>query len=195
MYGPHEISTALTVRVTIVAIQKESTMPFNGLGMHMGNLSYVSDAQTRSISPEYFTGEMGGGGRATDGTGARPARDLGSGWKISPSIVVESGETATPANIEGAGAVQQIWMTVTGHWRHSILRMYWDDQEKPSVETPVGDFFASGWNRYAQLSSLAVCVNPGSAFNSYWEMPFRRRARITITNIAEEKIVVYYQIN
>ena len=49
-------------------------------------------------------------------------------------------------------------------------------RRRPSVECPVGDFFACGWNKYAQVSSLAVCVNPGSAFNCYWEMPFRKRA-------------------
>ncbi len=86
-------------------------------------------------------------------------------------------------------------MTPTGHWRFSILRVYWDDQEQPSVECPVGDFFACGWNTYAQVSSLAVCVNPGSAFNCYWEMPFRKRCRMTLTNIAPEEMVLYYQIN
>jgi hypothetical protein len=170
-------------------------MAFNGLGMNMGNLSRVSTARTLSISPENFDGSPGGGGRADEGTGAKAARDLGHGWKISPSVRIAAGETFTLADIEGEGAIQQIWMTVTGHWRHSILRMYWDGQEQPSVEAPVGDFFACGWNRYAQVSSLAVCVNPGSAFNSYWEMPFRKRARITMTNIAADDITVYYQIN
>jgi len=168
---------------------------FNGLGMHLGNLSRLSPAKTRSISPENFTGEKGKGGMATEGTGASCARDLGQGWKISPSIRIEPGETRVLADIEGPGAVQQIWMTPTGHWRFSILRIYWDGQEQPSVECPVGDFFACGWQRYAQVSSLAVCVNPGSAFNCYWEMPFRKRCRITMTNIAEDAMVLYYQIN
>ncbi len=52
-----------------------------------------------------------------------------------------------------------------------------------------------GWNEYAHLNSLAVCVNPGSAFNCYWPMPFRKRARMTLTNISEEAILVYYQID
>lgn len=132
---------------------------------------------------------------ATEGTGAKAARDLGQGWKISPSIRIAPGETFTLADIQGSGAIQHIWMTPTGHWRHSILRMYWEDSEIPSVECPVGDFFACGWNQYAQISSLAVCVNPGSAFNCYWEMPFRKRARITMTNIADEEMTLYYQIN
>ncbi|HJN51299.1 MAG: DUF2961 domain-containing protein [Pseudomonadales bacterium] len=170
-------------------------MTFNGLGLHMGNLSYLSDAESRSISPENPSGDKGKGGMATEGTGAQAGRDLGQGWKISPSVIIEPGATFTLADIGEAGAIQQIWMTPTGNWRHSILRIYWDDQQQPSVECPVGDFFAMGWGKYAQLSSLAVCVNPGSAFNSYWEMPFRKRCLISMTNTADEPMVLYYQIN
>ena len=169
---------------------------FSGLGMNLGNLSRLSDARSRSISPENFTGEKGKGGMATEGTGAQAARDLGQGWKISPSIFIEPGETFTLADIEGQGAIQQIWMTLAaGKWRHSILRIYWDDQEQPSVECPTGDFFACGWESFAQVSSLAVCVNPGRAFNCYWEMPFRKRARVTMQNLGDDKLYVYYQIN
>ncbi len=168
---------------------------FNGLGMHLGNLSRLSNAQTRSISAENFTGEKGQGGRATAGTGASCARDLGQGWKISPSIQIEAGQTFEIADIAGPGAIQQIWMTPTGNWRFSILRIYWDDQPHPSVECPLGDFFGVGWGEYAQLSSLAVCVNPGSGFNSYWEMPFREKCRITMTNLADDDMVLYFQIN
>jgi len=168
---------------------------FNGLGMNLGNLAQLSNAQSRSISPENFTGEKGKGGMATTGTGADCARDLGVGWKLSPSVAIEAGETFTLADIEGQGAIQQIWMTPTGNWRYSILRIYWDDQEQPAVECPVGDFFGMGWGEYAPLNSLAVCVNPGSAFNCYWEMPFRKRARFTITNIGDEAMRLYYQIN
>ncbi|MDF1512703.1 MAG: DUF2961 domain-containing protein [Anaerolineae bacterium] len=168
---------------------------FNGLGMHLGNLSRLSKAKTRSISPENFSGEKGCGGMAVEGTGALCARDLGQGWKISPSVIIEPGQTFTMANIEGMGAIQQIWMTPTGNWRYSILRIYWDEQEQPSVECPVGDFFAMGWGKYAALSSQPVCVNPGSAFNCYWEMPFRKGCRITMTNLADEPMVLYYQVN
>jgi hypothetical protein len=78
---------------------------------------------------------------ATEGTGANCARDLGRGWKVSPSVRIKAGETFTVADIRDQGAIQQIWMTPTGPWRFSILRIYWDDQEHPSVECPVGDFF------------------------------------------------------
>ena len=168
---------------------------FNGLGMNMGNLSRLSDARTRSISAENFTGEKGKGGMATEGTGANCARDLGRGWKISPSVRIKPGETFTMADIEGQGAIQHIWCTPGGHWRFLILRIYWDDMETPSVECPIGDFFACGWNEYAHVSSLAVCVNPGRGFNCYWEMPFRKRCRMTVENIATEENTLYYQVD
>jgi hypothetical protein len=168
--------------------------PFDGITTGVGDLPRLSSAKTRSVSPENFTGEKGRGGMATEGTGASAARDLGRGWKISPSVVIKPGQVFTLADIRGPGAIQHIWMTPTGTWRYSILRMYWDGEETPSVEVPVGDFFASGWQRYAQISSLAVAVNPGSAFNSYWVMPFRKSARITMENIGEKEMTLYYQI-
>jgi hypothetical protein len=132
---------------------------------------------------------------ATEGTGKNCAKDLGQGWKVSPSVKVAPDETFEMANIEGPGAIQQIWLTPTGNWRFSILRIYWDDQEHPSVEYPVGDFFACGWGKYAQVSSLAICVNPGSAFNCYWEMPFQKKCRMTLSNLDDKEMVLYYQIN
>jgi hypothetical protein len=86
-------------------------------------------------------------------------------------------------------------MTPTGNWRFSIMRMYWDDETEPSVEVPVGDFFAMGWGQYAPINSLAICVNPGSAFNSYWPMPFRRKAKITMENLDARPMRIYYQID
>jgi hypothetical protein len=170
-------------------------MQFDGLNMNLGNLHLLSPAKTRSISPENLTGQPGAGGRATEGTGLKHAGELGQGWKISPSVVIHAGETYTVADIEGPGAIQHIWMTPTGNWRFSILRVYWDDQPHPSIECPIGDFFACGWGEYAFVSSLSVCTNPGSAFNCYWTMPFRKRCVITLTNISTEDMVLYYQID
>ncbi|MDR3084685.1 MAG: DUF2961 domain-containing protein, partial [Christensenellaceae bacterium] len=168
----------------------------DGLGMHMGNLSRLSSAKTRSVSPENFSGEKGLGGRAVSGEGARAARDLGQGWKVSPCVRIAPGETFTLCDIEGPGAIQHIWMTPTGSWRHEILRAYWDGQAQPSIAAPVGDFFACAYKEpFSQLSSLAVCVNPGSAFNCYWEMPFRKRCRITLENISQEEMTLFYQID
>lgn len=169
---------------------------FNGLGMNLGNLSRLSSAKTRSISPENFSGEKGRGGMATEGTGAIHARGLGRGWKISPSVRMEPGETIVIGEIEGSGAIQHFWIVPTNvPWRDLILRIYWDGQQHPSVEVPFGDFFANGWGQYAPVNSLAVCVNPGRAFNCYWEMPFRKRARVTLENRnPEDFCIVYWQL-
>lgn len=167
---------------------------FNGLGMNMGNLSRLSNAKTRSVSPENFSGEKGGGGMSIDGPAKHAASDLGLGWKVSPYVVISPGETFTMADIEGMGAVQHIWLTITGVKRFSILRMYWDDCATPSVECPISDFFAAGWGGFSQVNSLPICVNPGSAYNCYWEMPFKKRCRITVENIDNSEITLYYQI-
>ncbi len=165
------------------------------LNSGLGNLSRISDAQSRSISPENFTGEKGKAGMATEGNGKGASRELGQGWKVSPSVTIKAKTTFTLGEIKGPGCIQQIWMTPTGNWRHSILRFYWDDETEPSVEVPVGDFFACGWGKYCQNNSLAVSVNPGSAFNCYWAMPFRKKARITMENTDDKNMVLYYQIN
>jgi len=169
---------------------------FNGLGLSLGNLSRLSHAQTRSISPENFNGAKGQGGMATEGTGANAARDLGLGWKVSPSVNIPPKSTFTLAEIDGPGAIQQIWLTLfPTFWRRAVIRMYWDGEETPSVEVPAGDFFCSGWGVRTNIRSLAVCVNPAGGFNSYWEMPFRKSARITIENLADDPLTCYYQIN
>lgn len=197
--------TFIIILISFLAIWNVSSQaPFNGLEMNMGNLYRMSNAQTRSISPENFTGEKGKGGMASledkDKTNIAnaswAARDLGQGWKVNPYVRIKPGETLTIAEIEGSGAIQHIWMTPTGIWRFSILRIYWDDETEPSVECPVGDFFGMGWNEYAPLNSLPVCVNPGSAFNCYWTMPFRKKCRITMENINDaDPMTLYYQVD
>lgn len=169
---------------------------FNGLGMGLGNLSKVSKAKTRSISAENFTGEKGKGGMATEGTGAEAARDLGQGWKVSPSIMLQPGSTFTLGEIDGPGVIQHIWLTCfPDHWRSVILRMYWDDEETPSVEVPIGDFFCNGWKERSNVNSLPIAVNPAGGMNSYWEMPFRKSAKITVENLDDVELPLYYQID
>jgi len=177
---------------------------FDGLHCHMGNLALLSNAKTRSISSENRSGAKGAGGMDTPpidpetGEATGSARELGRGWKVHPYDAIKPGETLTLADIEGPGSIQQIWMTPTGTYRHTILRIYWDDQEQPSVECPVADFFASAFTSYkvfAPIASLPICVNPGNAFNSYWPMPFRNRCRITMENIGLDDARVFFQIN
>jgi len=184
------VALALSVAANVQPVRAAEELHFG-----LGDLFRVSEAESRSVSPENLTGEKGKAGMSTNGTALHAARELGQGWKVSPFVVVKSKTTFTLADVKGPGMIQQIWMTPTGNWRHSILRFYWDDETEPSIEVPVGDFFACGLGKYCQITSQAICVNPGSAFNCYWPMPFRNHARVTLENLDDREMVVYYQIN
>lgn len=170
---------------------------FNGLNVNMDNLYLLSNAKSRMISPENPTGAKGKGGMAKvgEGTASRAARDLGQGWKVNPYIRIGADSTYTLADIKGPGAIEHIWMTPGRDWRYAILRIYWDGEKHPSVEAPIGAFFACGWGQYAQINSLPICVNPKLGFNCYWRMPFKKECRITLTNINRKRMVLYYHIN
>ena len=109
------------------------------------------------------------------------ARDLGEGWKISPSVVVKPGETFTLADIDGPRRDPADLDDAHGHTgaSASCASTGTARRRRPSSARSATSSPAAG-RRYAQVSSLAVCVNPGSAFNCYWEMPFRKRCRITL---------------
>ena len=185
----------ISMLISALTIVQANAQKYNGIDAGMNNIYRMSDAKTRSISPENYKGEVGKGGMATIGTGSGAARDLGQGWKVNPCVVIKGKSSFTVAEIDGPGSIQHIWMTPTGTWRYSILRFYWDDEATPSVEVPVGDFFGMGWGSYAPIHSLAVCVNPGSAFNCYWPMPFRKKCKITLENIDEKEMVLFYQVD
>ena len=165
--------------------------------MRSGLYEIHPEIETRSISPENLTGARGAGAMCEleNGSARNAARDLGKGWKVNPYLVLQPGETVVMADFEGMGIIRHIWLTPTIGWRNQILRFYWDGCETPAIECPVGDFFACGWGEYAQISSLAVCVNPGSAFNCYWDMPFRKHFRITMENRNDVPVNLYYQID
>jgi len=182
-----------------IHLSAQKTGDFNGLHMNMSNLSRLSNAESRSISPENLTGEKGKGGMTElkDGSAKYAARELGKTYKVNPYVIIKPGETFTMADIEGEGAIQHIWMTPTGVNRLTILRFYWDDEAEPSVEVPVGDFFASAWEmgNEPEINSLAVCVSPLNGFNCYWQMPFRKNCRVTMENKSKNDVILYYQID
>ena len=122
---------------------------YNGIGSSLSDIFRLSDAQSRSISPENLTGEKAGGAtlEVEDGTAAHAARDLGKGWKVNPFMRIPEESTMVMADIEGPGCIQSIWMAPSRSWRNLILRIYWDGEKEPSVECPIGDFFACGWDQ------------------------------------------------
>ena len=166
-----------------------------GLRAGLGGIHLLSNAVTRSISAENPTGAVGGGARELPDE-KHPSSLLGQGWKIRPCITLEPNTTNVLADIDGPGVVQHIWMTVRPEaYRSCILRMYWDGEETPSVEVPLGDFFANVHGLRYNVASLPVAVNPSGGFNSYWPLPFREHARITIESQYWEPIRgFFYQI-
>lgn len=173
----------------------------NGFNQSMGTIMMLSNAKTRSITAENVYGEKGAGGQAEvfgppppgveklgqtweGGQGHEgAARDLGKGWKVRPCIKLDPGKETNLMDIDGPGAIQHIWMTTEpGLFRDLIVRMYWDEEAIPSVEVPLGDFFCQGWLEYTPIVSMPVNVNAKQSMHTYWPMPFRKHARITIEN-------------
>jgi len=106
------------------------------------------------------------------------------------------GETRTLAKIEGPGAITHIWVTIASkdkyHLKNLVLRMYWDGEGTPSVESPIGDFFGLGHGEYYTFSSYPIQIGTSNALNCFWYMPFEKRALITITNEGTDVCRAFY---
>ena len=130
---------------------------------------------------------------------SKAASDLGQGWKVNPFLKPKAHETVTLMDVDGPGVIRHIWMATETDWRGngraSVLRLYWDGEDTPSVEVPMTDFFAVGHELFAPVNSLAVIVNAKAALNCYWPMPFRKHARLTFTNDSDKDLTLLaYQI-
>jgi len=163
-------------------------------GSAFANIPLLSEAKTRSISAENPEGKKGEGGKE--------ASNLGVGRKGKPCITLSRGKTSTLAEIKGPGVIQHIWITLPDRTdkgpyvlRDLVLRMYWDEEPNPSVEVPLGDFFCNGHAMRCKINSVPIAVNPTGGMNSYFPLPFRSSARITIENQHSEDIPgFFYQI-
>lgn len=155
---------------------------WDGFTHALTTLPLLRRGTSRSINWENQKGEKGAGCQA--------ASHLGPSRKGSACIpTVAKGTTVALAEIDGPGVIQHIWITVTdttpaGRFvlRDVVLRMYWDGEETPSVECPLGDFFLNGFARGCEVNSMPIVVNPKRGMNSYIPMPFRKHARIEIEN-------------
>ncbi len=109
---------------------------------------------------------------------------------------LEPGGTLMLLDADGPGEITHVWMTIASperfHLKKLVLRMYWDDESNPSVETPVGDFFGLGLGDYFLYQSAPLAVGADKALNSFFPMPFQKHARITVTNEGKDKVDAYY---
>jgi hypothetical protein len=183
-----------------MAEEQTKTLPPAGftsaLNFGLGSLPLLTDAKTRSISPENPTGEKGKGAMMIPKIGdpeqphANMFAHLGRGWKTRPFLDLKAGQTRAIMDVAGPGVIQHIWF-VSEPWDSCVLRFYWDDESSPSIEVPVGDFFAVGHGKFAPVNSLPVVVNPKSALNCFWPMPFRKHAKVTVTNESDKDIGLF----
>jgi hypothetical protein len=163
----------------------------------------IPDAQSRMVSPENPTGERGKGAMASPSADlpfSTAASELGQGWKVQPFLKLAPHSTTTIMDVEGPGTIEHIWMATMkdfrGVGRATVLRFYWDNETSPSVEVPLSDFFAIGSDKFAPVNSAAVVDVPAASMNCYWPMPFRKHARVTVTNDSETTIPLFtYQID
>lgn len=163
----------------------------------LGTMPYLKHGRSRAINAENPNGEKGKGGTA--------ASELGVGRKGSPCLRdLAPGSTTTLANIKGCGVINHIWITVDYKTsdadcfvlRDLVLRMYWDHEENPSVEVPLGDFFCCGFGVPCDVHAEPIVVVPARGFNSYFPMPFKEGTRITIENQHKNPIsAFFYQID
>ena len=176
------------------------------MGSDLAALPLLTPAESRMVSPENPTGAKGKGAMAIpnpadpDLAFSNAAADLGQGWKVRPFVKVRPHTTITIMDVAGPGTIKHIWMATSPEWkgngRASVLRFYWDDEQTPSIEAPMTDFFAVGHELFARVNSLAVVVVPKAAMNCYWPMPFRKHARATFTNDSDKELpLLTYQID
>ncbi|MFO7637329.1 MAG: glycoside hydrolase family 172 protein [Clostridia bacterium] len=119
----------------------------------------------------------------------------GGNWDLRS---IQPGETLVMADLEGPGKIVHWWCTIAAEKIHMfnrmlVLRFYWDGEKTPSVEAPVGDFFCSGHGMESDCISLPITsLNGGKGRNCWFEMPFRKRALLTITNEADKEVRSFY---
>ncbi len=145
---------------------------------------------SRSISFENPTGAPGEGGKA--------ASNLGPGRKGSPSRQIKPGETVQLCDIEGPGTIRHIWMTTAREpavQRACVIRAYWEGQEHPSLECPIGDLFGFAHGKITSYHSAVHSVGPTGGRNLWLPMPFAKRAKMTFTNEGEKAVPLFYQID
>lgn len=145
---------------------------------------------SRSITFENPTGAKGSGGTI--------ASPLGTGRKGSPARMIPPGATLELANIEGPGVIRHMWMTtynVADAMRGLVLRIYWDGQEHPSVEAPLGDFFGFAHGKTEPFSTAVHSVSEKYGMNIWLPMPFQENGRVTISNDLDIEVLFFYQID
>jgi len=173
------------------------------------NITKLKNGQTRMITAENVYGEKGTGGMAVPNGECQPevakigqkwevsennpSRELGQKWKVRPCITLPAKTVTTIMDVDGPARINHIWITLDSrYYRDVILRFYWDEEETPSIEVPVGDFFGCPFNTRLKITAIPINVNPSGGMNCYFPMPFRKHAKITVENRASNAMEGFF---
>ena len=112
------------------------------------------------------------------------------------AVPVDGGKSATVLDVTGAGVITHIWFTIASsdphHLKNLVLRAWWDGESSPSVESPIGDFFGLGLGEYFTYQSSMIAVASVKALNAYFQMPFSKSAKLTVTNEGKQRCDALY---
>ena len=110
---------------------------------------------------------------------------------------IKAGAEKQIFNATGAGVISHIWFTIAAdsmHLKELVLRAYWDGNTKPSIETPIGDFFGLNLGDYVIFESQYIACSPGQSLNCYFAMPYRQGARLTVTNEGKRDVGAFFDV-
>ncbi|HOW86795.1 MAG TPA: DUF2961 domain-containing protein [Candidatus Aminicenantes bacterium] len=180
------------------------------MGGRLGDLIKPQQGRSRRATSAMRQGEIRRGPDGNRETGPRrydPTADFKGDSEVQSNwdnFNVPPGATHVLLDAKGPGLITHIWMTFLGPEPHRwaprgsathqemLLRIFWDGDSKPAVEAPVGDFFANCFGQRREVISLPIVVEDGDSYNSYWQMPFRKSARIEIENQSDKPLSMLY---
>jgi len=182
--------------------------PLGASGSGLSDLALPQEGRSMRSTSTMRVGEVrrGSGPKKLDPK-AEPRGDLSEESNYD-NFTVEPGATHVLLDEKGPGVITHIWLTFLGpepqDWapngaanhQEMLLRIFWDGEDRPSVEAPVGDFFANAFGKRNEVNSLPVIVEDADSYNCFWPMPFRKSARMEIVNQSEKQIrLLYYNID
>lgn len=182
--------------------------PVAAYGDLLGDLAKPHEGRSMRSTSTMRVGEVRRGtGEKKFDPKAEPRGDLDENSNYD-NFTVPPGATHVLLDEKGPGVITHIWITFLGpqpqDWakqgaanhQEMLLRIYWDGESRPAVEAPVGDFFANAFGKRSEVNSLPVIVEDADSYNCFWQMPFRKSAKIEIVNQSEKQIsLLYYNID
>jgi len=168
----------------------------------LANLASPQQGRSMRATSTFRLGADGKYDPRAEPLGDRTERSNYDNFRVPP------GQTHVCMDVKGPGMITHMWFTFLGpepqDWapqgsathQDMLLRVYWDDNPRPGVEAPLGDFFANCFGKRSEVISMPAIVEDADSYNCFWRMPFRKSARVEIVNQSDKPInLLYYNID